>query len=106
MSTHKDILSMVMGAVEAELEAQKDDLTEEQKEAVANNMRHLTEEMLALAMAGDETRKEYHRKNIAHYQAALLSISGIVRLRAHQATINIIGRVLGGIIIATGKTLI
>jgi DNA-binding transcriptional regulator YdaS (Cro superfamily) len=66
----------------------------------------LPPEMLALALSQDERQREYHRANIAHYKAALLSISSIVRMRAYDSTINIIGRVIAGIAIATGKDLI
>lgn len=100
------ILDLIMSATSAELEAQKDDLTDAEKEAVSTNMKYLAEEMLALAMTQDEAKKEYHRRNCEHYKAALLSISGIVKIRAYQSTINIIGRVFAGIAIATGKALI
>lgn len=102
----KTILGIVMAAVEAELESYKDDLTEAQKEQAATCAKYLAEEMLALAMAQDEQKKDYHRKNIVHYQAALLSISAIMRIRAYNSTINVIGRVLAGIAIATGKALV
>ena len=102
----KTILDLVLEATNTELDAVKDDLTDEQKEAVANNMKYLAEEMLALALSQDERQREYHRANIAHYKAALLSISAIVRMRAYDSTINIIGRVIAGIAIATGKALI
>jgi hypothetical protein len=102
----RTILDLVMEATSAELEDAKDELTAEQKEAVANNMKYLTEEMLALALSQDETKREYHRANIAHYKAAMLSISAVVRMRAYQSTINIIGRVIAGIAVATGKALV
>lgn len=102
----KTILDLVLEATNVELDAAGDDLTPEQKEAVATNMRYLTEELMALALSQDEAKREYHRANIAHYKAALMSISAIVRLRAYDSTINIIGRVMAAVLISTGKALI
>ena len=91
------LLSIIMAAVEAELETYTDTLTPPELELVSLNLKYMAEEMLALAMSQDDGKVEYHQKNITHYQALILNIHPVIRARALNSATNILARTFAGI---------
>jgi hypothetical protein len=101
------IIQIVMDAVKKEVETNwKDELTDKQKDFALETIKYLGEESLVLALTEDETKKEFHRKNIEHYLSAIESLKATAQIKAYRSTINVVGRVLASIAIATGKAII
>lgn len=100
------MLSVIMAAVEAELETYTADLTPPELELVSANLKYMAEEMLAMALSQDDPKVEYHQRNIIHYQSLLLRIHPVLRARALNSCTNILARTFAGIAVATGHPLV
>jgi hypothetical protein len=102
----EELLNLVLGALKDEMARFKENLTDEQVDALKDVITGLAEERIALALADDPDKKEYHRTNLKHYEAAFMSVSGIARLKAYDSAISLSGRILAGVLLATGKALL
>jgi len=99
------ILELIMTAISSEIkENWCDDLTDKERELVEDSLKYIIEEAVALALTHDENKKEFHRRNIEHYKSALSSIKAISSIKAYNSMINVIGRIIASLLIATGKS--
>lgn len=101
-----DLLSVIMSAVNAELDTFDGHLTDAEKEQASTSLKYLVEELMAMARSEDEKKKEYHYNNVTHYLSALLAVSPVIRAFAYRSGVNIAGRVLTDFAAATGSPLL
>lgn len=106
IETGIDIANLIKDAVTQEINTNWKGLKEEQQSKLKEILTRIAEEQLAIAMTDDAAKKESHRTTIKHYEAAICHIKGVTKIKAYNSTISVIGRVLAGILLATGKALI
>ena len=104
--TSKELIDIALQALKDEFKELGEEFTPEQRELLKKIVVGLAEERIALAVSDSDAEKDKHRLNLAHYESALTSAMGIARIKSYDSAISLIGRILAGIAVATGKAII
>jgi hypothetical protein len=99
-------IELIVAAFKEEFAHLKENFTPEQQRVFKESLIGYANERIAMAMASDEGEKARRRKNLEHYESAMKSCAGITQIKSYDSAISLSGRILAGILLATGNALI
>jgi hypothetical protein len=102
-----DFLELVLESVRENLKKDfKNKFSAQDFTAIETICLYIAEENVALAITDDEAKKDYHRKNIKHYESSLASMKAVSEITAYNGIINTVGVVMGAVGIIAVKTML